>query len=73
MWRLKMNLKHNMHLVPQIVQDLVESAFNETKHENERTNYLHRIEAIRDYCNVAVLKYNTTKFTSTSKKKNFAK
>jgi hypothetical protein len=62
-----------MHLVPQIVQDLVESAFNETKHENERTNYLHRIEAIRDYCNVAVLKYNTTKFTSTSKKKNFAK
>ncbi len=58
---MKMNLKHNMHLVPQVVLDLVESAFNETKHENERTNYIHRIEAIRDYCNAAVTKYNTAR------------
>jgi|TARA_R110000868_G_scaffold411117_2_gene701862 hypothetical protein len=56
-----MNLKHNMHLVPQIVQDLAESALNETKHENERTNYIYRIEAIREYCNAVVTKYNTNK------------
>ena len=68
-----MNLKHNMHLVPQIVQDLVEGAFNETKHENERTNYLHRVEAIRDYCTTAVLKHNNTKFTTPPKKKNFVR
>ena len=33
-----MNLNHNMHLVPQIVQDLVEGTFNETKHENDRND-----------------------------------
>jgi len=68
-----MNLNHNMHLVPQIVQDLVEGTFNETKHENERTNYLHRVEAIRDYCAAAVLKHNNTKFATPSKKKNFVR
>jgi hypothetical protein len=55
-----------MHLVPQIVQDLAESSLNETKHENERTNYIYRIEAIRDYCNAALTKYNTNKFTNKS-------
>jgi hypothetical protein len=51
----------------------VEGAFNETKHENERTNYLHRVEAIRDYCTAAVLKHNNTKFATPSKKKNFVR
>jgi hypothetical protein len=51
----------------------VEGAFNETKHENERTNYLHRVEAIRDYCTTAVLKHNNTKFTTPPKKKNFVR
>jgi hypothetical protein len=56
-----MNLKHNMHLLPQIVIDLVDNALNESKHENERSNYLLRLETIRDYCNAAINKYNNTK------------
>lgn len=58
---MKMNLKHNMHLLPQIVIDLADNALNESKHENERSNYILRLETIRDYCSAAINKYNTTK------------
>jgi len=51
----------NEHLVPVNIVDLVNKLQDKTLHENERTNYIHRIEAIRDYCNAAVNKYNTAR------------
>jgi hypothetical protein len=50
-----------MHLLPQIVLDLAESALDESKHENERSNYILRLETIRDYCGAAINKYNVAK------------
>lgn len=48
----------NEHLIPANVLDIVEKISSQTVHENERLNYIARLEAIRDYCNAAVIKHN---------------
>lgn len=51
----------NQHLIPINVIDLVEK-LNESKiNENERNNYIHRLEAIRDYCDISIKKANQTR------------
>lgn len=46
----------NEHLLPVSIIDLVEK-LNQTKlRENERMNYVLRLEAIRDYCDAALRK-----------------
>mgnify|MGYP003353033115 CR=1 FL=1 len=39
----------NLHLIPINIQDLVEKMMNKNTRENERTNYIIRAEAIRDF------------------------
>lgn len=45
----------NQHLIPINVVDIVEK-LNSTTNENERTNYIVRLETIRDYCDQAIKK-----------------
>ena len=42
-----------IHLVPQAVIDCVQG-LNTTKQDNLRLNYIMRLEAIRDYCDIAL-------------------
>jgi hypothetical protein len=51
----------NEHLIPPIVLDLVEKFNSPHVRENEKMNYILRIEAIRDYCSTAINKYNAQK------------
>lgn len=44
----------NLHLVPPIVIDLCESAVDARRNINERHNYIQRIEAIREYCDSVI-------------------
>ena len=46
----------NEHLIPANVLDLAEKISSQTAHENERLNYLIRLEAIRDYCDIVLKK-----------------
>jgi hypothetical protein len=39
----------NQHLVPQVVVDCAESMIK-TNQDHMKTNYIMRLEAIRDYC-----------------------
>ena len=43
----------NEHLVPINVIDIVEK-LNYSSNENERNNYIHRLEVIREYCDLAL-------------------
>ena len=43
----------NEHLVPVNVIDLAAKANDKTLRESERTNYIMRLEAIRNYCDEA--------------------
>jgi len=43
----------NEHLIPINVIDIVEK-LNYASNENERNNYIHRLEVIRDFCNQAI-------------------
>lgn len=45
----------NEHLIPINLIDLVEKLHSSTN-ENERNNYVHRLEVIRDYCESALKK-----------------
>jgi len=49
-------MKKNLHLVPNNIQDIVEQLQNPTVRENERANYVLRLEAIRDFCEAAIKK-----------------
>lgn len=51
----------NMHLLPVNVIDLVEKLNRQDISENEMTNYVMRIEAIRDYCAVSLSTYSSDK------------
>ena len=51
----------NEHLIPPIVLDIGEKSNSPTVRENEKMNYILRLEAIRDYCSVVISKHNTTK------------
>jgi len=46
----------NLHLVPINVVDIVDKLSNKDIRENEQTNYMMRLEAIRDYTTAAVIK-----------------
>jgi len=48
----------NEHLVPVVVQDIVNKLKDKTIRENERANLLIRLDAIRDYVTAAVVKAN---------------
>lgn len=48
----------NEHLVPIIIQDIVNKLNDKTIRENERANLLLRLDAIRDYVTAAVVKAN---------------
>jgi len=48
----------NEHLVPVVVQDIVNRLNDKTIRENERANLLIRLDAIRDYVTEAVVKAN---------------
>ena len=62
-------MKNNLHLVPVSVQDIVEKLANKDMRENERMNYVLRLEAIRDYCDVALKKsHNPVKIFTNRKK-----
>jgi hypothetical protein len=49
----------NIHLVPVNVTQLVEQINVKNIRENEKNNYMLRLEAIRDYCNESLNKLNT--------------
>jgi hypothetical protein len=51
----------NLHLIPVNVLDLVEKLNDSTIKENEHLNYQLRLEAIRDYCSVALNKHSAKK------------
>ena len=40
-----------MHLIPQVIVDCVENLAN-TKQDDLRLNYIMRLEAIREYCEI---------------------
>jgi len=48
----------NLHLVPPSVTDIVEKLVSPIAHENEKMNYILRLEAIRDYCADIINKNN---------------
>jgi hypothetical protein len=50
----------NLHLVPPSVTDIVEKLVSPIAHENEKMNYILRLEAIRDYCIDIINKNNNT-------------
>lgn len=60
---------NNLHLVPVNIQDLVEKLNDKSIRENEELNYVLRLEAIRDYCSIAVNKHNSNKPVDYSKNK----
>jgi hypothetical protein len=51
----------NEHLVPVNIVDIVNKLTDPTVRENERMNYVMRLEAIRDYVTQAVYKHNASK------------
>lgn len=48
----------NEHLVPVVVQDIVNKLNDKSVRENEKANLLLRLDAIRDYVTAAVVKAN---------------
>ena len=48
----------NEHLVPVVVQDIVNRLNDKNIRENEKANLLLRLDAIRDYVTAAVVKAN---------------
>jgi hypothetical protein len=52
----------NLHLVPPSVVDIVEKLHSPIAHENEKHNYVIRLEAIRDYCSDVITKQNQRDF-----------
>lgn len=51
----------NEHLVPVNIVDLVNKLNDKTLRENEIMNYQVRLEAIREYCSIALNKHNNSK------------
>lgn len=49
----------NQHLIPINIIDIVERLNDSNIRDNERNNYIHRLEVIRDYCDMAIKKAPT--------------
>lgn len=62
----------NEHLVPVNVVDIVNRLKDTSIRENERMNYVLRLEAIREYCAIAISKNSssTLNFFADSRRKN---
>ena len=56
----------NEHLIPPTIVDLVEKFNSPSARENEKMNYILRLEAIRDYCSVVINKHNSSKSVTKS-------
>ena len=61
----KMN---NQHLIPANVIDIVDKLSKQIN-ENEKANYLYRLEAIREYCDANIKKFGNVTFFDKVKKK----
>jgi hypothetical protein len=59
----------NLHLVPANVIDLVDKINDNNIRENERNNYVLRLEAIRDYTTLCLNTYSRDKASFTNRKK----
>lgn len=59
----------NLHLVPANVVDLIDKINDPTIRENERNNYIFRLEAIRDYTTTCLNTYSRDKNSFTNRKK----
>ena len=59
----------NLHLLPANVIDLVDKINDSNIRENERNNYLLRLEAIRDYVTISLNTYSRDKNSFTNRKK----
>jgi hypothetical protein len=62
----------NEHLVPVNVVDIVNRLKDSSIRENERMNYVLRLEAIREYCAIAISKNSSSTLNSfaDSRRKN---
>ena len=61
------------HLIPAIVMDLIEKLSDNSVRENEKMNYQLRLEAIRDYCNLALDKCYNKNYRRESRGKQAAR
>ena len=59
----------NLHLVPVNIIDLIDKLNDPSIRENERNNYLFRLEAIRDYTTMCLNTYSRDKASFTNRKK----
>lgn len=60
----------NIHLVPAVVIDLVDKINDNITRENEKNNYVLRLEAIRDFTTVCLNTYSRDRnsFLNTKRK-----
>ena len=61
---------NNLHLVPANVLDLIDKINDNNIKENERNNYVLRLEAIRDYTIVCLNTHSRDKASFNNRKKN---
>lgn len=59
----------NLHLVSANVIDLVDKINDPTVRENEKNNYILRLEAIRDYTTICLNTYSRDKASFSNRKK----
>lgn len=59
----------NLHLVPVNIVDLVDKINDPNIKENERNNYIFRLEATRDYITTCLNTYSRDKQSFTNRKK----
>lgn len=59
----------NLHLVPANVIDLVDKINDNNIRENERNNYVLRLEAIREYTTLCLNTYSRDKASFNNRKK----
>jgi hypothetical protein len=63
----------NEHLVPVNVIDLVDKLNDTTIKENERNNYVFRLEAIRDYTTACLNTYSRDKNSFSNNRKKISR
>ena len=54
-------MNKNIHLIPINIIDIIDRINDKNTKENERMNLIIRLEAIRDYCNAALIKQTNQK------------
>lgn len=58
-------MKNNVHLVPVVVLDTVDMLSDPRRGQNEKDQLRLRLMAIRDYCDTAIKKHETSSVTET--------